>query len=107
MKLTRRKFLKTLCAIPFLPYALPKKKIKDDLSGVLLVPKELESKARELMSSFHIGDLVSLDDDGNLILSNGCDQPIYGVVTGRGTDGSWSVTRVEAEVSRFIRRGHK
>jgi len=56
MKLTRRKFLKTLCAIPFLPYALPKKKLKDDL-GVLLVPEELEVKARELMSSYYIEDI--------------------------------------------------
>jgi len=113
MKLTRKEFLKTLCAIPFMAYALPKKEnitfdhniveFKEDLDSTLLFcPDELKVKARELMSSYYIGDPVCLDSNGKLTHLKRRDEPIFGVVTGIGSDGL-----VEVEVSRSIRRGHE
>ncbi|MBA7619040.1 hypothetical protein ES703_26372 [subsurface metagenome] len=57
MKLARRGFLKILCAVPFMTWALPEKKAKEDLGEVLLIPEELEPKARELMSSYFLGPM--------------------------------------------------
>lgn len=100
MKLTRKEFLKTICALPFVSLLGKSTHAKKPASPILIVPEELESRARKLWSTqFNAGDMVVLGDSGTVEPYKG-KGPIYGQVEEIREDG-W----VDVRINRFVRTG--